>query len=224
MLQATYDSGIFSNVDPRFIIFVIDDHDSRSLYPNFDNVILVTDLLPTFNSLSAAIDGDMNMFNSMYVQQILGLGNEALFLVLAASFIKERNVILYCKNDLEEYCILQLIDYVTQLKYGIELAMIDTGLVTRVINDNLFFNFICEAYLQDLYNLDQFLTIAKLPQYSNAYIINQEVAMKLAYEIKPVLMNGKSANDYMAYFNEYLKTIREYKEKRVESPLIDKRL
>jgi hypothetical protein len=216
MVWLSYDEAVpRGGVHPATAVMIVDDPINKSKYPALENCIFVTDFLPTYQIMSAAIDGDINAFANMYREQLFTTGEEMMVLILATSVMKNKDIIVFASPELADHNILQHISEAMVNKYGVLPQFFGSGIPTQIVNNQQFMNLWVDCYKHNIISFSDLIGTLSSIQFNGCLIWNPEAVMKMTYEVKPMIHESMLANRdplqvYTEYFNNLIQTTRQY--------------
>lgn len=206
-LTVTADKGLLANAHCYgFKPIAIVESESVLELASTDNIQVASILLPSYDAVSAYLDGNLPLFQSMYFGQLSGRNCDEFITLIMLAMYRGNNILIYISSDeIKELPYPKVFSMYLENIYGYYPPRQypgDQNILGEYLHNQAYDPLIlCKMYQYSFIDSEEFL---------NAYPPNIDIPFdvvnKLMYEESPMIQNP-TPDTCKAYFMNIIKTI-----------------
>ena len=206
-LTVTTDKGLLANAHCYgFKPIAIVESESVLELASTENVQVASILLPSYDAVSAYLDGNLPLFQSMYFGQLSGRNCDEFITLIMLALYRGNNILIYISSDeIKELPYPKVLSMYLENIYGYYPQRQyhgDQNILGEYLHNQAYDPLIlCKMYQYSFIDSEEFLN-----EYPPNIDIPMDVVNKLMYEESPVIQNP-TPNTCKAYFMNIIKTI-----------------
>lgn len=200
-LTVTTDKGLLANANCYgFKPIAIVESESVLGLPT-DTIQIASILLPSYDAVSAYLDGNLSLFQSMYFGQLSGRNCDEFITLIMLALYRGNNILIYIdSSEVKELPYPKVLSMYLENIYGYypqRQYQGDQNILGEYIHNPAYDTFImCKLYQYSFVDSEEFLNI-----YPPNIDIPYDVVNKLMYEESPMIVNP-TPESCKAYFME----------------------
>ena len=205
-LTVTTDKGLLANAHCYgFKPIAIVESESVLEIPSTDNIQVASILLPSYDAVSAYLDGNLPLFQSMYFGQLSGRNCDEFITLIMLALYRGNNILIYISSDeIKELPYPKVLSMYLENIYGYYPPRQypgDQNILGEYLHNQAYDPLIlCKMYQYSFIDSEEFLNV-----YPPNIDIPIDVVNKLMYEESPVIQNP-TPDTCKAYFMNIIKT------------------
>ena len=206
-LTVTTDKGLLANAHCYgFKPIAIVESESVLELASTENIQVASILLPSYDAVSAYLDGNLPLFQSMYFGQLSGRNCDEFITLIMLALYRGNNILIYISSDeIKELPYPKVLSMYLENIYGYYPPRQYTGdqnILGEYLHNQAYDPLIlCKMYQYSFIDSEEFLNV-----YPPNIDIPLDVVNKLMYEESPVIQNP-TPDTCKAYFMNIIKTI-----------------
>lgn len=206
-LTVTTDKGLLANAHCYgFKPIAIVESESVLELATTDNIQVASILLPSYDAVSAYLDGNLPLFQSMYFGQLSGRNCDEFITLIMLALYRGNNILIYISSDeIKELPYPKVLSMYLENIYGYYPQRQyhgDQNILGEYLHNQAYDPLIlCKMYQYSFIDSEEFLNV-----YPPNIDIPMDVVNKLMYEESPVIQNP-TPDTCKAYFMNIIKTI-----------------
>ena len=206
-LIVTTDKGLLANAHCYgFKPIAIVESESVLEIPSTDNIQVASILLPSYDAVSAYLDGNLPLFQSMYFGQLSDRNCDEFITLIMLALYRGNNILIYISSDeIKELPYPKVLSMYLENIYGYYPPRQypgDQNILGEYLHNQAYDPLIlCKMYQYSFIDSEEFLNV-----YPPNIDIPFDVVNKLMYEESPVIQNP-TPDTCKAYFMNIIKTI-----------------
>ena len=206
-LTVTTDKGLLANAHCYgFKPIAIVESESVLELATTDNIQVASILLPSYDAVSAYLDGNLPLFQSMYFGQLSSRNCDEFITLIMLALYRGNNILIYISSDeIKELPYPKVLSMYLENIYGYypqRQYRGDQNILGEYLHNQAYDPLIlCKMYQYSFIDSEEFLN-----EYPPNIDIPMDVVNKLMYEESPVIQNP-NPNTCKAYFMNIIKTI-----------------
>ena len=171
-----------------------------------DNIQVASILLPSYDAVSAYLDGNLPLFQSMYFGQLSGRNCDEFITLIMLALYRGNNILIYISSDeIKELPYPKVLSMYLENIYGYYPQRQyhgDQNILGEYLHNQAYDPLIlCKMYKYSFIDSEEFLN-----EYPPNIDIPMDVVNKLMYEESPIIQNP-TPDTCKAYFMNIIKTI-----------------
>ena len=171
-----------------------------------DNIQVASILLPSYDAVSAYLDGNLPLFQSMYFGQLSSRNCDEFITLIMLALYRGNNILIYISSDeIKELPYPKVLSMYLENIYGYypqRQYRGDQNILGEYLHNQAYDPLIlCKMYQYSFIDSEEFLNV-----YPPNIDIPMDVVNKLMYEESPVIQNP-TPDTCKAYFMNIIKTI-----------------
>ena len=171
-----------------------------------DNIQVASILLPSYDAVSAYLDGNLPLFQSMYFGHLSGRNCDEFITLIMLALYRGNNILIYISSDeIKELPYPKVLSMYLENIYGYYPQRQyhgDQNILGEYLHNQAYDPLIlCKVYQYSFIDSEEFLN-----EYPPNIDIPMDVVNKLMYEESPVIQNP-TPDTCKAYFMNIIKTI-----------------
>lgn len=205
-LTVTTDKGLLANAHCYgFKPIAIVESESVLEIPSTDNIQVASILLPSYDAVSAYLDGNLPLFQSMYFGQLSGRNCDEFITLIMLALYRGNNILIYISSDeIKELPYPKVLSMYLENIYGYYPPRQypgDQNILGEYLHNQAYDPLIlCKMYQYSFIDSEEFLNV-----YPPNIDIPFDVVNKLMYEESPTIQNP-TPDTCKAYFMNIIKT------------------
>lgn len=206
-LTVTADKGLLANAHCYgFKPIAIIESESVLEIPSTENIQVASILLPSYDAVSAYLDGNLPLFQSMYFGQLSGRNCDEFITLIMLAIYRGNNILIYISSDeIKELPYPKVLSMYLENIYGYYPPRQypgDQNILGEYLHNQAYDPLIlCKMYQYSFIDSEEFLNV-----YPPNIDIPVDVVNKLMYEESPAIQNP-NPDTCKAYFMNIIKTI-----------------
>ena len=206
-LTVTTDKGLLANAHCYgFKPIAIVESESVLELVTTDNIQVASILLPSYDAVSAYLDGNLPLFQSMYFGQLSSRNCDEFITLIMLALYRGNNILIYISSDeIKELPYPKVLSMYLENIYGYypqRQYRGDQNILGEYLHNQAYDPLIlCKMYQYSFIDSEEFLN-----EYPPNIDIPMDVVNKLMYEESPVIQNP-TPDTCKAYFMNIIKTI-----------------
>lgn len=206
-LTVTTDKGLLANAHCYgFKPIAIVESESVLELASTENIQVASILLPSYDAVSAYLDGNLPLFQSMYFGQLSGRNCDEFITLIMLALYRGNNILIYISSDeIKELPYPKVLSMYLENIYGYYPPRQypgDQNILGEYLHNQAYDPLIlCKMYQYSFIDSEEFLNT-----YPPNIDIPFDVVNKLMYEESPVIQNP-TPDTCKAYFMNIIKTI-----------------
>lgn len=206
-LTVTTDKGLLANAHCYgFKPIAIVESESVLELASTENIQVASILLPSYDAVSAYLDGNLPLFQSMYFGQLSGRNCDEFITLIMLAIYRGNNILIYISSDeIKELPYPKVLSMYLENIYGYypqRQYRGDQNILGEYLHNQAYDPLIlCKMYQYSFIDSEEFLN-----EYPPNIDIPMDVVNKLMYEESPVIQNP-TPDTCKAYFMNIIKTI-----------------
>ena len=206
-LTVTTDKGLLANAHCYgFKPIAIVESESVLELATTDNIQVASILLPSYDAVSAYLDGNLPLFQSMYFGQLSGRNCDEFITLIMLALYRGNNILIYISSDeIKELPYPKVLSMYLENIYGYypqRQYRGDQNILGEYLHNQAYDPLIlCKMYQYSFIDSEEFLN-----EYPPNIDIPMDVVNKLMYEESPIIQNP-TPDTCKAYFMNIIKTI-----------------
>ena len=206
-LTVTTDKGLLANAHCYgFKPIAIVESESVLELASTENIQVASILLPSYDAVSAYLDGNLPLFQSMYFGQLSGRNCDEFITLIMLALYRGNNILIYISSDeIKELPYPKVLSMYLENIYGYYPQRQyhgDQNILGEYLHNQAYDPLIlCKMYQYSFIDSEEFLN-----EYPPNIDIPMDVVNKLMYEESPVIQNP-TPDTCKAYFMNIIKTI-----------------
>lgn len=206
-LTVTTDKGLLANAHCYgFKPIAIVESESVLELASTENIQVASILLPSYDAVSAYLDGNLPLFQSMYFGQLSGRNCDEFITLIMLALYRGNNILIYISSDeIKELPYPKVLSMYLENIYGYYPPRQypgDQNILGEYLHNQAYDPLIlCKMYQYSFIDSEEFLN-----EYPPNIDIPMDVVNKLMYEESPVIQNP-TPDTCKAYFMNIIKTI-----------------
>ena len=206
-LTVTTDKGLLANAHCYgFKPIAIVESESVLDLASTENIQVASILLPSYDAVSAYLDGNLPLFQSMYFGQLSGRNCDEFITLIMLAIYRGNNILIYISSDeIKELPYPKVLSMYLENIYGYypqRQYRGDQNILGEYLHNQAYDPLIlCKMYQYSFIDSEEFLN-----EYPPNIDIPMDVVNKLMYEESPVIQNP-TPDTCKAYFMNIIKTI-----------------
>lgn len=205
-LTVTTDKGLLANAHCYgFKPIAIVESESVLELASTENIQVASILLPSYDAVSAYLDGNLPLFQSMYFGQLSGRNCDEFITLIMLAIYRGNNILIYISSDeIKELPYPKVLSMYLENIYGYYPPRQypgDQNILGEYLHNQAYDSLIlCKMYQYSFIDSEEFLNV-----YPPNIDIPFDVVNKLMYEESPVIQNP-TPDTCKAYFMNIIKT------------------
>lgn len=205
-LTVTTDKGLLANAHCYgFKPIAIVESESVLELASTENIQVASILLPSYDAVSAYLDGNLPLFQSMYFGQLSGRNCDEFITLIMLAIYRGNNILIYISSDeIKELPYPKVLSMYLENIYGYYPPRQypgDQNILGEYLHNQAYDPLIlCKMYQYSFIDSEEFLNV-----YPPNIDIPFDVVNKLMYEESPVIQNP-TPDTCKAYFMNIIKT------------------
>lgn len=206
-LTVTTDKGLLANAHCYgFKPIAIVESESVLELASTENIQVASILLPSYDAVSAYLDGNLPLFQSMYFGQLSGRNCDEFITLIMLAIYRGNNILIYISSDeIKELPYPKVLSMYLENIYGYYPPRQypgDQNILGEYLHNQAYDSLIlCKMYQYSFIDSEEFLNV-----YPPNIDIPIDVVNKLMYEESPTIPNP-TPDTCKAYFMNIIKTI-----------------
>ena len=206
-LTVTTDKGLLANAHCYgFKPIAIVESESVLELASTENIQVASILLPSYDAVSAYLDGNLPLFQSMYFGQLSGRNCDEFITLIMLALYRGNNILIYISSDeIKELPYPKVLSMYLENIYGYYPPRQypgDQNILGEYLHNQAYDSLIlCKMYQYSFIDSEEFLNV-----YPPNIDIPLDVVNKLMYEEPPPIQNP-TPDTCKAYFMHIIKTI-----------------
>ncbi len=206
-LTVTTDKGLLANAHCYgFKPIAIVESESVLELASTENIQVASILLPSYDAVSAYLDGNLPLFQSMYFGQLSGRNCDEFITLIMLAIYRGNNILIYISSDeIKELPYPKVLSMYLENIYGYYPPRQypgDQNILGEYLHNQAYDPLIlCKMYQYSFIDSEEFLNV-----YPPNIDIPIDVVNKLMYEESPAIQNP-NPDTCKAYFMNVIKTI-----------------